>query len=261
MAVAGGVKGVELTVGVAVCVAVCVGVAVEVEVGVGVCGRGRRGGRERLLRRGLRGLRGRRGGGRRVLRDGHAAEHRGVQAGAAQGNGEDLLWRQAHRAQFTRAWAASGRQRLSTTSASRGPRLSKRAGLAASMGKSNRQVQSELHPRRHSVTPSHHARGTLPTRRAGRGADRGRGRHVAHLDAHPLRSPAGRLALDRAGGGRRDRRLPDRHRGGRAQPAVLRAGLGDHHAGDHRRPARAPRLRARDRRCGRASGSPTRSCC
>ena len=40
MAVAGGVKGVELTVGVAVCVAVCVGVAVEVEVGVGVCAEG-----------------------------------------------------------------------------------------------------------------------------------------------------------------------------------------------------------------------------
>ena len=94
----------------------------------------------------------------------------------------------------------------------------------------------------------------LPTRRARRGPARGGGRALAHLDAHPLRAAAARVALAGPDRGRRDGRLPDRHRGRRARPAVLRPDRRDHHAGHHRRPARPARGRARARRRGRDRG-------
>ena len=214
--------------------------------------RGGGGGRARGRRR-LRG--------RRVLRDRCATEHRGVERGTAQGKEQDLLGGEAQRrGVFTRAWAATGRERLRSTSASRGPRLSTRGRLASSSANSKSLLHPETGGSRARLRPSDHARGTLPTRRARRGPARGRGRAIAHLDAHPLRAPAARVALAGPDRGRRDGRLPDRHRARRARPAVLRSDRGDHHAGHHRRPARPARGRARARRRGRDRGRRRRSC-
>ena len=68
------------------------------------------------------------------------------------------------------------------------------------------------------------------------------------------RAGPARVAHARADVGGRDRRLSDRHRGRRSQPAVLRADRGLHHARHHDRPARAPRGRAGARRRGRHRG-------
>ena len=114
--VVGVLKGVEETVG----VAVCVGVDVAVWSGtVGVERRRREHrGRGRLRARG----RARRAG-RRVLGQRDAADHGGVEAGTAEGDGEDFLERQGGFF-FTRGAGPRGHDSRST-SASGAPRLSR----------------------------------------------------------------------------------------------------------------------------------------
>ena len=90
--------------------------------------------------------------------------------------------------------------------------------------------------------------------RSRRAADRGGRRALPRLLGHPRRAPAALLALDLPGVGVRRPGVADRHQGARPPDPVLRAGVGDHHARHHRRPARAAggrgraRRRARDRR-------------
>ena len=114
--VVGVLKGVEETVGVAVCVGVdvavwsgTVGVEVGVEntVGAGVC-----------VLAGVPVARG-----RRVLGQRDAADHGGVEAGTAEGDGEDFLERQGGFF-FTRGAVPRGHDSRST-SASGAPRLSR----------------------------------------------------------------------------------------------------------------------------------------
>ena len=252
----------ELTVGVAVWVAVCVGVAVEVEVGVGVCAEGV-------------------GVGVNACSAG-VCEASGVAVEVAAGScamampPSTAAYRPAqHRAMakiffgdrltgasFTRAWAACGRQRLSSTSASRGPRLSMRAGLAAPSGKSNRQVHGELH----ALRPLRDTIGIMPeapSRLAERGGALIEG--AADRSRTSMRTRFDRLRLAwrsivQASVAATAAYLIATEVVGHSQPFFAPV-VGDHHARDHRRPARAA-ARSSSRSASRSgSGSPTCSSC